>query len=103
MPWLLGPVVRRLDLSSVSMHYLCKTHYLYPFPVGFAYPFLNFQLTTGICMIASSLLTFGIPHLSQTWSLLLVFVLNGICMGAFESGELNSLVCVVLLIDSCCN
>lgn len=56
------------------------------FIMGFVYEKLNMQVTAGICMVINAVLTAALPHISDLWTFLVVFSLNGALMGFFEVG-----------------
>lgn len=69
--------------------------------MGFVYPYLNYQMAAGFCILISSILTAVIPHMTRIWSLLVVFVANGLCMGSFEAGNWNFLLSFSLDTKTC--
>lgn len=53
--------------------------------MGVLYSRVNILLSTSITFAFSAVLTAAVPHVTVLWPLLLIFVLNGTCLGFFEA------------------
>lgn len=55
--------------------------------MGFTYQRVNILLFGSVAMTLATITTALIPHILDLWSLLVVFLFNGIFLGGFEAGS----------------